>query len=248
MYDSFVVRDSDGFSGGIMLYPWFSNAGSGRSRSMVLRQSDAVPVRSCWGGIAAFDASMFQIESSNTQLDAFVHQPISEFPTTNHSDLSLSFRSAREAFWEASECCLVFADMEAAHGLPDSHESNGVFINPYVRVAYSEWTWKWLPFFRRFERSFQYYQYLVTAIFGPEYNPRRLHKSGDVVRDSVWTPKSNEEDEVAGHFKYITRSADPGGFCGQRRMFVMKRNLEAANSDGSGKNWEKIPVPYGADL
>ena len=41
----------------------------------------------------------------------------------------------------------------------------------------------------------------------------------------------------------VNRIADAGGFCGQRRMFVMKDDLEKANSNGWGKNWEVVKVP-----
>jgi hypothetical protein len=59
-YDTFIVHDTEGYCMGLMFYPWFAPSGSATSRSDVLSQTDAVRVRSCWGGMAAFDAEVFQ--------------------------------------------------------------------------------------------------------------------------------------------------------------------------------------------
>ena len=50
-YDLFVTRDLEGYSMGLPFYPIFSNAGKAQSRSHMLSQSDAVPVKSCWSGM-----------------------------------------------------------------------------------------------------------------------------------------------------------------------------------------------------
>jgi hypothetical protein len=246
-YDSFVVRDTDGFEIGLMFYPWFTTSGSGTSRALVQSQVDAVRVRSCWGGMAAFDAPLLQTERSKLSLPQTGLEPV---PASDpHSDprLPLKFRSSQEPFWEAAECCLLFADIEAVYGYPDMRNGTGVLINPYIRVAYSQTTWDWLPFFRRFERMFEFLQYIVSIIGYPEYNPRRLHEAGELVEERVWVSASEQDAASAGHFRYIRRQAAPGGFCGQRRMFVMKRDLETANTNGTGKNWEKIKVPWDTD-
>lgn len=220
MYDTFVVRDTDGRGTGFMLYPWFSTGGTGVSREAVLRQKDAVPVRSCWGGMVAFDASVFQ--------------------QAEPTDLALRFHASNETFWEAAECCLLFADIEKQHGRPNLEKGSGVFMNPYIRVAYSQSTWNWLPVFRRFERMFEYVQYVFSVVNYPDRNPRRTHEPDQVVEENVW-------NSSVQRFQRVRRQASPGGFCGQRRMFVMKNDLERANTDGSGKNWQKVPVPPGAD-
>lgn len=227
-YDSFVVRDSEGFGMGLMFYPFFATSGKGTSRSDVRQQKDSVRVRSCWGGMAAFDATIFQSSTpGNSSL----------------SGLNVQFRGSNESFWEAAECCLLFADTEAQFGLPDYHNGTGVFINPYIRVAYTSTTWAWLPFFQRYERMFEYLQYIVSTIGYPEFNPRRNHEGGELVQERVWVSDTRLAEN--GSFELVTRTARPGGFCGQRRMFVMKENLEDANIKGMGKNWQKIPVPTG---
>ncbi|KIX07933.1 uncharacterized protein Z518_02587 [Rhinocladiella mackenziei CBS 650.93] len=245
-YDSFVVRDTDGFGMGLMFYPWFTTSGSGTSRAFVQSQKDAVPVRSCWGGMAAFNASLFQTRRSKLPLSETRLEPVSSSDPHTKPQLPLRFRSSQEPFWEAAECCLIFADIEALYGDPNVENGTGVFINPYIRIAYSQTTWEWLPIFRRFERMFEYLQYVVSMIGYPEYNPRRLHEAGQLVEETVWVSASEHDAASVGHFMRVRREAAPGGFCGQRRMFVMKRDLETANTGGTGKNWEKIRVPPGA--
>ncbi|EGD88117.1 hypothetical protein H112_04599 [Trichophyton rubrum D6] len=218
-YDTFVVRDNEGYGMGLMFFPWFPVVGKSESRQDVLAEKDAVRVRSCWGGMASFDAQIFQKFSGN------------------HSELALTFRHEPEPFWEAAECCLIFADMEST-----SLESNGagVYINPYIRVAYTENTWVWLDFFRRYERIFANLQWIVSKIGYPEYNPRRLHNPGQMVKEKVWV--QGDDENQLGSFQMLERKAAVGGFCGQRRMFVMKDDINDANKKGE-KNWEKIPVP-----
>ncbi|EFE32282.1 uncharacterized protein ARB_00804 [Trichophyton benhamiae CBS 112371] len=218
-YDTFVVRDNEGYGMGLMFFPWFPVVGKSESRQDVLAEKDAVRVRSCWGGMASFDAQVFQKSSGN------------------HSELALTFRHEPEPFWEAAECCLIFADMEST-----SLESNGagVYVNPYIRVAYTENTWAWLGFFRRYERIFANLQWIVSKIGYPEYNPRRLHNPGQMVKEKVWV--QGDDENQLGSFQMLERKAAVGGFCGQRRMFVMKDDINDANKKGE-KNWEKIPVP-----
>ena len=59
-YDTFATRDLQGYSMGVPFFPWFSTAGKAESRNDVLSGKDAVRVRSCWGGMVAFDAKYFQ--------------------------------------------------------------------------------------------------------------------------------------------------------------------------------------------
>lgn len=117
-YDTFATRDIDGFLPGVPFFPFFA---AGRSRAALQSGSDAVPAKSCWGGITAFDASVFR------------------------SRTLLRFRAEPELFWDASECCLIHADI----GAPAT-----TFVNPFVRVAYGESTFAWLALVRRVERLF----------------------------------------------------------------------------------------------
>jgi hypothetical protein len=59
-YDTYAMRDLEGYSMGLPFFPMFSDSDSGQSRKDILAGKDAVPVRSCWGGLFAFDAQFFQ--------------------------------------------------------------------------------------------------------------------------------------------------------------------------------------------
>ena len=262
-YDSFVVRDTEGYGIGLMFYPWFSTAGSAKSRDDVRSETDAVRVRSCWGGMASFDAAVFRTSDANIESSSQNGDSSQSLSEPGNPTLAVRFRSSNESFWEAAECCLIFADIEAHNGRPFLENGTGVMINPYIRVAYTKTTYEWLPFYQRFEHIFEYLQFIVSKIGYPEHNPRRLHEPGQMVEEVVWSaPQQRHGSKVEGHlpsdavttpfeeasqpgFALLYRKAEPGGFCGQRRMFVMKEDIESANTDGGGKNWEKIKVPAG---
>jgi hypothetical protein len=119
---------------------------------------------------------------------------------------------------------------------------------------FAKTTYEWLPFYQRFEHIFEYLQFIVSKIGYPEHNPRRLHEPGEMVEEVVWsTTQQRHDSRASGHlpsnvvatpleeasqpwFALLHRQAAPGGFCGQRRMFVMKEDIENANTDGGGKN------------
>jgi hypothetical protein len=189
----------------------------------------SVRVRSCWGGIAAFDASIFQPSpalESRCELDT--------------NCLPLRFRGSNESFWEASECCLIYADMEEQYG-----PSDRVFINPYVRVAYTKRNFGLIPLFRRFERFFEHIQYFRSRSWYPNINPRRTNEPAQWVDDIVWqdglveTSSFRKQKESTsrnvtasrGRWSTVRRQAGVGGFCGERTMFVMKGDLEEINEN-----------------
>lgn len=149
-YDSWATRDIDGYKMGLPLYPYFGN---GRSRDAMLSGSSAVPVHSCWSGIAVLDAVPF-------------HTPPNP----------VRFRDTGSTIWDASECCLVYADLDT---------SRGVFINPDVRVAYDDFTFAWLPFVKRVEFLFPMWQRLANWLVDvPSDNPRRLDGKDGLCMDA----------------------------------------------------------------
>lgn len=105
-YDQFATRDSSGHELMSLYHPYFT---SGRSRDAILQDLPA-PVKSCWSGIAAFDAAPFQ----NLQ------NPL-RFRAVNDS--------LAEYYLEASECCLIHYDNPLS-------VSKAVWMNPKVRVGY----------------------------------------------------------------------------------------------------------------
>ncbi|EFR00127.1 hypothetical protein MGYG_03133 [Nannizzia gypsea CBS 118893] len=208
-YDTFASRDLEGFSMGLPFFPWFTSIGNGQSRRDVLSQSDAVRVRSCWGGMVAFDAKYFQQHSTSW------------------------FRAEPDLLWEASECCLIHADIQnppSATGEPTA--DTGIYVNPYIRVAYSPFTLSWLGVTRRFERLFSIPHDLINRLVGmPWHNPRRTEKSGDLIEERAWV----EDEKGEGAYQTVNRTAGTGGFCGNRALQVMKPHPQPGE-----KTWELI--------
>ncbi|KAL8837051.1 MAG: hypothetical protein Q9176_005920 [Flavoplaca citrina] len=237
-YDRFALRDYEGYTSGIPFYPWFTNAGHGISRSDVLAQKDAVRVRACWGGMVAFEAKWFQTSplgtGGNTSLT------VNDDAGFNISPLR--FRHEPDPFWEASECCLIHADLTyLSHG-GDSAKASGIYMNPFVRVAYDQSTLGWLPYTRRVERLYSWVHTILNHLVGmPQYNPRRLERPGEKVVEQVWhydEAASQSKGRPKGSYQQLERTAGPGRFCGIRRLMVMRPNPPKGQ-----KNWENVPLP-----
>ena len=235
-YDTYATRDLEGFSMGIPFFPWFSNAGKSTSRQDVLAQKDAVRVRSCWGGMTAFDAKWFQGNG--------------DLADSNVAGLQLSplhFRYEEDSFWDASECCLIQADLTYLHHGRNSTTDTGIVTNPYVRVAYDLGTLRWLPYTRRVERLYPFIHNLLNHLAGLPYNnPRRLEQPGDEVVEQVWKYdenkgilKSGATDGVPkGSYHEVRRVATPGKFCGSRNLLVLVDNAKEGE-----KKWMNVPLP-----
>lgn len=218
-YDTFATRDLEGYSMGIPFYPWYSSAGGGFSRQDVLDGKDAVRVKSCWGGMAAFDASFFQ--AGQTPHDVSGKDALE---TSSHA-IPVRFRAVSDLDWEASECCLVHADILGTSARPAEANDTGIYQNPFVRVAYGPKTLWWLPITRRFERLYTIPHTILDRLVGlPWFNPRRS------ATDKVHGGRLNEA------------SADPrslgDGYCGMRTLQLMRESRREGE-----KNWETVPVP-----
>ncbi|CAN9449206.1 unnamed protein product [Alternaria alternata] len=107
LYDYFALRDSEGHALKQTTYPYFKPS---KSKDQLIGGHRDIPVSSCWGGAIAFEAAPFYKGR-------------------------LLFRDSGSSLWEASECCLVHADIGQPHR---------TFMNSRVRVAYDEWTFSWL--------------------------------------------------------------------------------------------------------
>jgi Cryptococcal mannosyltransferase 1. len=203
-YDTYATRDLQGYSMGLPFFPWFSTAGNGESRRDVLAGKDAVRVRSCWGGMVAFDAKYFQ----------------SPPPT---STTPVRFRSGQDLFWEASECCLIHADIQDPQTNVDDIADTGIYMNPYVRVAYDPRTLSWLRFTRRFEKLYSFLHNLGNHLVGlPWYNPRRTEVPGQSVQETVWIPDASQDG--GGSFQTVDRVAGNDGYCGRRGFSYCRRS------------------------
>lgn len=202
-YDTYATRDTEGYSIGVPIYPWFGGKGESTSRKDVLAGKDAVRVKSCWGGIVAFDARFFQTEIANTTITSILKKVESEDSdhiyerSASPADLPLKFRSEPESFWDSSECCLIHADILATPDFPDLTTNTnedwgeGIFMNPFVRVAYDAKSFSYIKYAQRFERLFAPWQAIINHFAHlPRFNDRRTEKEGDIVEDRLWVPNS----------------------------------------------------------
>ena len=175
-YDTFATRDSEGYSIGVPIFPWFGGQGSKVSRRDVLAGKEAVRVRSCWGGMVAFDGAYFQQSQSSQELDG------------KGKGKGLRFRSEPDPFWDSSECCLIHADVIASSpaSTADEHDT-GIYMNPYVRTAYSAGAFKYIWLAKRFERIFAPLQRVLNVFAHlPRWNYRRGEIEGHVYPDRLW--------------------------------------------------------------
>ncbi|KIW36306.1 uncharacterized protein PV06_11408 [Exophiala oligosperma] len=223
-YDTFATRDIEGYEIGLPFFPWFSANGGKQSHRAMLKGADAVPVKSCWGGMVAFDARFFHRRHG-----------IHDEPETagqrspDHLSVPYRFRAEKEAYWDASESCLVHADIQS----PEPGNS-GIYVNPFIRVAYDPRTLSLLSLTRRFERLYTpIHTMLDTLMRLPRSNPRRHEEPGKRVEDRIWVA-----DQSGGSFQDVVRITTHTGFCGIRTLQVMKLNM-AEGED----NWEPLPVP-----
>ena len=263
-YDTFATRDLDGYSLGIPFFPWFPNSGHAVSRKDVVAQKDAVRVRSCWGGMIAYDAQPFQRDMSVQTTPSAIATEVTATSTGKDANLNwnlatsypgsgklaarsevqehrpVRFRATSDTFWEASECCLINADLQGPRG-DDPYESTGIYLNPYIRVAYDTKTLSWLAFTRRFERLYAPIHRILNWWTGmPGVNPRRTEEPGQLVVDRVWVQDYEQGNVTAtpgvGEWQNVQRMAQPGGFCGSRMLLGLP-------DDESGESWTHINAP-----
>lgn len=242
-YDTFATRDAEGYRMGVPFYPWFASVGDGVSRRDVMAQTDAVRVKSCWSGMVSFEARWFQPWMHPLGISA------------NRNESALRFRAETDTYWDASECCLINADLAAMSPDELAAGETGVYMNPYVRVAYSKTVLGWLSLTKRFERLYPLIHHLVNKIsYHPTFNPRRLEQPGEEVVDLVWVWDDESLDALQHHtvgdlaahlhgtYKEVRRIATPGQFCGQRKFSYI--NEHPAEGE---KNWttEKAPEEEG---
>ena len=243
-YDVYATRDLEGYSMGVPFFPFFSHAGDALSRSDMLAQKDAVRVKSCWSGMAAFDARYIQ---------AFTREPR---PGTEHIGYSnqdpaepdpvtppARFRAEPEIFFDACECCLLVADvLKLAKGTTSIAQDSGIYVNPFIRVGYSQRVLWWLRISRRVERLYSWPHYFVDWLASmPTWNEHREVLEGQTFREEVWV--SQPDAAGSGHWDVKERRARNGMYCGVREMQVLLDGKREAD-----KNWENAAIPGGRQL
>lgn len=126
---------------------------------------DSSRLRACWGGMTAFETTWFV----QTQPRRMTHgqSPFDISP--------LRFRYEEDPFWKSSECCLTYVDLSYLRRVPDIATDSGIYMNPYVRVAYDSRTLGWLHVTRCVERLYSFVQKVLNYLVGMPYpNPRKL--------------------------------------------------------------------------
>ena len=226
-YDTFATRDLDGFSVGVPFFPWFSAGGGDHTLDDVLSEADAVRVRSCWGGMVAFDAKFFQNWSGEAKS---LRTAGSESPV--NVTAPFKFRAEKDLWWDSSECCLIQADIQS----PDPR-TPGIFMNPFIRVAYDSRTLSWLWLTKRFEKLYTPIHFMADILVSlPDFNPRRHEVPWQTVDEVVWV--ADGSDTGQGSWQNVMRTAKHDGFCGRRKLPVLRE----PRIDGE-RNWEFIEPP-----
>ncbi|KAK0742356.1 cryptococcal mannosyltransferase 1-domain-containing protein [Apiosordaria backusii] len=219
MYDIYAMRDADGYASYQSIYPFFGGRGRGLSRRDVLESRDAVRVKSCWGGMMAMQAKYVQnIEEERPKGRAWEEGVVAGHaidPENNTVAVNgpVRFRHEPGAYYDACECCLFSADLtqvaKKSGDLPsDTMEGSesGIFVNPYVRVAYEEGVYKLINVARLWEKLVRVIFDLQTKWFEPEaQNPWRTVQEGETFEEEIWNGK---EWEIRTH------TGRPGLFCG----------------------------------
>lgn len=119
-YDTFAVRDIEGSGPVMSTFPYFR----AKETRQALLQGYPARVTSCWNGMLVVDAAPYydQVDSSGSHGTEI--QP------------GLRFRGIPDALalkdLEASECCLIHADLIAS-----GRAHKGIFLNPSVRSGYT---------------------------------------------------------------------------------------------------------------
>lgn len=235
VYDTFALRDMQGFTLGVPFYPWFrAIGGEESSRRDVLDQKDAVRVRSCWGGMAAFDAQYFQETLGHNNKNS----PEESLSSTGVAARQpVRFRAMADLFWDGSECCMIHADIQDNFTDVNAITDTGIYLNPYVRVAYDTDTLGWLALTRRVERLYSFPHWVATALSGvAPAKPRREETGARDTDVRIWRHDSSLVE--GGAWVDVRQPGDNGAFCAGRGIQVLVQDRSKTD-----KGWEVYPAP-----
>lgn len=192
--------------------------------------------------MVAFEAKWFQ---ARAEAPAGAADPQGQ--SLNRDSSPLRFRYDTKEDWEASECCLINADLQYRMSGKGKPTESRIYMNPFVRVAYDETTLSWLSLIRRPERLYAPIHDILNYFVGfPEIKARFAEEPGQTVTDKVWVfdnpaaafaPNATEA-QLAGHYIERTRIAEPGGYCSSPNLLVINEKPE----HGPG-SWSRIPLP-----
>jgi hypothetical protein len=137
---------------------------------------------------------------------------------------------------------LIHADIQAPRRDDDDDDAagiseTGIYIKPFVRVAYETHTLSWLWTTRRFEKLYSIIHNIGNQLVGlPWFNLRREEVPRQIVQDTVYIPGKN--GSRTGSFQAVERIARHDGFCGRPGLQVI-----VPREGGGGKGWKTIPMP-----
>jgi hypothetical protein len=242
-YDTFALRDVEGFATSQTHFPILRNRGRGLSRTDIMAQKDAVRVKSCWGGMAVVQAKY--IQNLNQSLPEPDFQAIGKHvvdpakPSPPASGL-VRFRHEPEPFYDACECCLFMADLAQAAKLSSAQQQRQIFVNPYIRVAYDQSVLGWLSIARYWERLFLPLYDLKDYVDPlPLESPQRLVEPGEKFLEEIW-------DNEQGKWRLTERVGRSGLFCGVHEMLLMRHRTRVPGAEGG--SWTKTYFPPGQTL
>ncbi|KAK0629020.1 cryptococcal mannosyltransferase 1-domain-containing protein [Bombardia bombarda] len=236
IYDIYALRDAEGYANYQMTFPFFLNRGKGASRADVLAQTDAVRVKSCWGGMMAMQAKYIQNLNRYKPSHTFDAPNAHVIDPDNPRNITapVRFRYEPGTYYDACECCLFSADL-AEVARQDGVDTGGIVMNPYIRVAYTDDLLRWLPVVRRWERLLIPVFQLQSWLTPRAENPYRAVKEGEPFTEEIWD---------GDQWRFVTRLGRSGLFCGVRDMQVLRQ--ENKRSTGSaGVNWVNTRMPPG---
>lgn len=202
-YDIFVLRDTEGRGALMNTFPFFQ---SSESRNSILQGAPS-KVTSCWNGVLVVDAAPYY--------DRLV-------PKTSGSghqvSAGLRFRAIPDSlalhYVEASECCLIHADLIAS-----GHARKGIFVNPAVRTGYTTTAYQFThqgPD-KGFVSGWQY----VTGVWRNRLRRWRRNVFGDPKAVKLQRRIRQWQDEVAptGEKRY-----EVGDYCIANEMQILLWN------------------------
>ena len=248
IYDVYALRDAEGHANYQTLYSFFANRGRATSRHDVLAQTDAVHVRSCWGGMMAMRAEYVQNLERDAPSPAFgkIAGHVIDPDRPRNVTAPVRFRHEPGAYYDACECCLFSADLAAVARRAGAIET-GIYVNPFVRVAYNERVLSWLPVARRWERLLAL-AYAFQSWFTPlADNPYRTVAEGEPFREEVWDNDGKDgKSGNGGRWRLVERVGRSGLFCGIRDMQILRK--PGARPGKMTGNWVNTRFPPGQAL
>ncbi|KAK5653350.1 hypothetical protein OQA88_9042 [Cercophora sp. LCS_1] len=240
LYDIYALRDAEGFADYQSLFPFFPNRGNAVSRKAVLQQSDAVRVKSCWGGMMAMQAKYVQNMERSLPSEGWRDISTHVINPDNPRNVSapVRFRFEPDVYYDACECCLFPADLETVARRSGDAET-GIYMNPYVRVTYEEPFFQWLGVDKLWERLLSPVRVFLSWFTQEVQHPWRMVQEGERFKEEIWDGDA---------WKLVDRVGRNGLFCGVREMQILRKKGSLKPGMKLANNWINTRYPPGQTL